>query len=1034
MKLHRFLSIVMIAAAALSGCVSGFGGRGHGPVEAFQFLTAKNPALTQGVDGAINEESDPAQIVLVVPPGTDVQHLVATLSLNVESVITVISSGNRVVQQNGQTPNDFSAPVLYSIEVAKTKTTWKYQVAVREAETNAALGGMAVAGASLQPSFSPRVKDYSVEVPFAAASVRVELRAQSPNAKSISVDGVAYPGASAGASVDFRSGDEKKVAIDALAEDGVTSESYTLVIRRGAPERNALLASLEIAEQPLAPAFTPSRNSYKAVVPYQARQFVLRAKAQSQYATLELATTMVSGRTTTRVPLASRGKASDASGATIDFTASDILPVIVTVKAQDGSVLEYLVEVSRAAPDRNNDLQLLEISGAGLNPAFRSGSVSYRTELPFMADKVTLFAKAQSAYGRIAVTAEPGSSRDPVPLITGDPASKAGAAVAFATDRLILTVAVTAQDGSEKRYVVEVRRGPPDHNANLQVIEVTGAVLSPAFNPALLSYTAETPYSGSRVTLFAKAQSVYAKLGLETAQGAGGAFVPVKGDPASKTGVELAFTVDRMTASIAVTAQDGSQKFYTVEVRRGLPDRNADLGSLSATPGILSPAFTPKAISYTVIVPASADTVKIAAAAASAVASVEVEGQNLTKASTQTATVAVPAGKLTSVSIFVTAEDGTQKLYRIQLSRDAAAPTKDSNARLGSLQVAGATLSPAFNPAILDYEAILGADAANPLVTAQAESAAASVTLDGQPLPASGVVVLVNPGATRAVVIDVTAESGVRARTNLKITRRGAGEPPQTGTDHVSVSIKNMKLAPREANSLAARMEKISYQARITVRTYRTSQTLLQEIVPVQVKGAGVNTFIDLSWRSAGISLDRNRMVEIEVGIQTDRGWLCYTEALDPSDGLDLNVPFLLYAADPRVAWPAVGQKVLVAGYYSLIKPGMSRSLDRQGVDRNDRNEYPVTVQFQDASSGKLLAESAVMIKGGQPGDYLYAFTGPVYLPEGAVIRYVLTAKLRNGEVWQASDTAEIWTTKPAYLGGFEPVRLRIMDELSARK
>ncbi len=67
------------------------------------------------------------------------------------------------------------------------------------------------------------------------------------------------------------------------------------------------------------------------------------------------------------------------------------------------------------------------------------------------------------------------------------------------------------------------------------------------------------------------------------------------------------------------------------------------------------------------------------------------------------------------MNLIVTAEDGTQKLYRVRVSREAAAAGsggtgKDANTRLASLQLAGAQLTPAFDPGVLEYEAKLAAN------------------------------------------------------------------------------------------------------------------------------------------------------------------------------------------------------------------------------------------------------------------------------------------------------------------------------------
>ena len=179
--------------------------------------------------------TDPLEISVVVPPGTDKRRLVATFGLNVEATITVISTGQRVVQENGVTRNDFSAPVLYAIEMPKEKKPWRYRVTVREAETNPRLAQLGFPeGSALTPAFNPQVKSYTVVVPFATSQVRIDARAESQYLKSISFDGAAAGGASAAGIVDFSTGQQRTVLIETLAEDGVSRDRYTLLVRRGA--------------------------------------------------------------------------------------------------------------------------------------------------------------------------------------------------------------------------------------------------------------------------------------------------------------------------------------------------------------------------------------------------------------------------------------------------------------------------------------------------------------------------------------------------------------------------------------------------------------------------------------------------------------------------------------------------------------------------------------------------------------------------------------------------------------------------------
>ncbi len=138
----RGAAICACIAVGLVSCLSA--AKPRGPVDSFAFVAGTNPSLPANAVGSINPGTEPQEIRVTLPPGTDMHSLVATLSLNKEGVITVISSGARVVQQNGVTANDFSVPVTYAVEVPGDKKPWTYKVIVREAETNALLGSLSV--------------------------------------------------------------------------------------------------------------------------------------------------------------------------------------------------------------------------------------------------------------------------------------------------------------------------------------------------------------------------------------------------------------------------------------------------------------------------------------------------------------------------------------------------------------------------------------------------------------------------------------------------------------------------------------------------------------------------------------------------------------------------------------------------------------------------------------------------------------------------------------------------------------------------
>lgn len=651
--------VVVLLVAVLSGCAT-TGGRPRGPIDGFVLTTGANPALKADVAGILNTKPTPLEVTFVVPPGTDRRSLVATLSLNSEATVTVISSGERVVQKNGVTPNDFTAPVLYSVEVPKEKKPWQYKVTVREADTNPRLAQLAFPeGYVLNPAFSPKAASYTAEVPFATRQVQVRAQAESPYLKSVTIDEKPYAGANVTGAVDFSSGQERTFTMVTIAEDGATSERYTVTLRRGAPDRNATLAAVEIADSSLAPAFSPQRREYSIRVPFAATQFVIRANPQSKFATVALNTLGESGEIQSRAPLAAKGSPADKAGATVGFAGTDWLPVFVTVTAQDESVQEYFIEVSRAEPDHNNSLSALSVTGGTLSPAFAPATLNYVVQVPFAAKQLAIGTQPQSKLAKAVVEPGPGAPADL--KIQGDPATKDGAVLDFsAVDRLTLVVAVTAQDGRTSRYSLDIRRSPPDGNANLASFSVSAGLLSPPFNARTVAYTVSLPADTETVNLTLATVSRVAKV-------------------------------------------------------------SADL------------PVTPSGTAYLIAVQAA-------------------------------------AGQPIPVNVLVTAEDGSQRLYRVTVVR-AAPPAGETSTRLAVLQVAGTTLSPPFSPGVLQYEAKAAANVEAVTVIARPENAAAVAAIDGQALTPAGRQYTLAPGTSLSVFIDVTLPNGTATRYTLRLTR-----------------------------------------------------------------------------------------------------------------------------------------------------------------------------------------------------------------------------------------------------------------------
>jgi hypothetical protein len=243
--------------------------------------------------------------------------------------------------------------------------------------------------------------------------------------------------------------------------------------------------------------------------------------------------------------------------------------------------------------------------------------------------------------------------------------------------RLPLTLTVTAQDGTTQQYNLEILRREANNNNRLSDLSVVDAPLSPAFKPDTLAYTAEVPYSVTRLVLRVVPQDRNATIAVETPQaGSGTADTPpptVQVYPGDPAGVPIDFADQEMKGlNIVATAQNGETLRYTLLLHRSPPDSSVDLGSLAVTAGTLTPAFTAKLDTYSLRLPADATGVQLTATAASSFARVSLSGSGQSGARGPSATfpVDVDPGQKAVVRFFVTAEDGTQKLYQVQVTRD----------------------------------------------------------------------------------------------------------------------------------------------------------------------------------------------------------------------------------------------------------------------------------------------------------------------------------------------------------------------------
>ena len=303
----------------------------------------------------------------------------------------------------------------------------------------------------------------------------------------------------------------------------------------------------------------------------------------------------------------------------------------ITVTAENGTMRTYAVNIRRKSSDAT--LQSLAVSNGTLSPAFAPGTVTYYDTVP-------------NSLNSIAITAEKNYL----------PADVTGTGVkSLDVGDNHFDITVTAEDGTKKVYTVSVHKLSND--ATLRSLAVSNVTLSPPFNPGTAVYSDTVPNSVNSIAITAEKNHLLADV--------------------TGTGVK-SLNVDDNTFNITVTAEDGTQKGYTINIHKLSND--ATLETLTGT-GKLSPAFVPGTVTYYDTVPCTAGSIEVTATKHHIRASEPlIEGKDgLT-----------PGNNL--VTVTVTAEDGTPKVYTINVYK------LSNDATLSLLGVDNDYLTPAFAP------------------------------------------------------------------------------------------------------------------------------------------------------------------------------------------------------------------------------------------------------------------------------------------------------------------------------------------------
>ncbi|SEG73884.1 cadherin-like beta sandwich domain-containing protein [Paenibacillus sp. UNC499MF] len=672
--------------------------------------------------------------------GLDVTPSVADSTATLEVNGAAVTSGTPVPVSLNVGANTVTLLVTAQDGTPKTYTL----TITRAPSSNALLNNLTLSAGTLTPFFASGTTSYTAQVAAGVSNIDV-TPVLADGTAALTVNGQSVPSGTA-ASVSLNIGDNT-VTVKVTAQDGTTSETYTVTVKRAAPlSSNADLSSLALSAGTLDPAFAAGTTAYTANVANAVNTLDVTPATADSTASIEVNGTPVTSGT--------------ASAVTLNVGSNTVK---VQVTAQDGTVKTYTVTITRAASG-NADLSGISLSEGTLTPVFDPAELAYTAAVP----------NASAGIDITAVTADGTASL----TVNGDAAaSGTPKAISLNVGANPITIVAKAADNTVKTYTVTVTRAASS-NADLGALTLSKGALTPAFAAGTKLYTVTVASDVYDLDLTAQLADLTATM-------------TIGGNPASSgQAVNIPLNTGANPVTIVVTAQDGTTKTYTVTINRAaLPSSNALLSGLTISSGTLSPVFAGTQTSYTADVTHDISEVTVTPAAADSTASVSVNGHIVTAGSSELVPVATGTNTIT---IVVTAQDGTKNSYVILVTR-AVPPS--GNADLSGLTVSAGTLTPVFAPAVTAYAAAVKNSVAEVTVTPTAADSNASVTVNGTVVPAgSGRQITLSVGANPVTII-VTAQNGTAKTYTVTFTREssggggggGGGTPEQTINGRIEV-------------------------------------------------------------------------------------------------------------------------------------------------------------------------------------------------------------------------------------------------------
>ena len=498
---------------------------------------------------------------------------------------------------------------------------------------DAKLSSLTVNTGPLDPVFSGDIPNYAVNVATSVGNITVTARPQNTSA-SMTINGQATVSGQARTITLGAAGLNTLIPIVVTAVSG-SQNTYFITVNRAAPGGDNNLSALSVTRQTLTPAFSASQQNYTVNVATTVTSVAVIARKSDPNAVMSGSVIAAGGQATGQATILLGGAPS-----------STIVSIIVT--APNGNRNTYIVTVNRAAPGGDNNLAALSVTGQTLTPAFSASQQDYTVNVA-------------TSVASVAVTAR---KSDPNAVMSGSVTAGVGQATGQATIPLggtpsstIVSIIVTAPNGSRNTYIVTVNRAAQGGNNNLQNLTVEPGSLAPTFTPGERRYRVNVADTVGSVTVTAQPQDAGATININDQPTTTGLAVTL-----GPAGTNTQIDVD-------VMAPNGSQRTYTVVVNRAafIPSGNNNLSALAVSAGALNEPFDAGMLDYTVTLASTTADTTVTATVADSTATLTINGSPAASGVPSVSIPLAPAAT-TSIPIVVTAESGTPKTYTVNIT------------------------------------------------------------------------------------------------------------------------------------------------------------------------------------------------------------------------------------------------------------------------------------------------------------------------------------------------------------------------------